>query len=328
MKRKLFSALLSGFALLLLMGAAAVPEQPAAALVAEEESAATEEPVLEPEAQTPDPQPVETPPDSTADPAPVTPVEPVEPVPTTDNMLLLDGQPTPLTLGRYYQKSTAYVALSAMAQLMDPAAQVAWDGKTMTVTTPELTLSAQVGKLYLVANERYLYVPELVQVSEGGQLSVPLRVVAEAFGASVGYDGATGVVTVTRGSGAIQPGDSYYNQDDLFWLSRVIFRESGNQPMEGQMAVGNVVLNRVADPIFPDTVEGVLAQKNQFSTYKSGVLAATEPSESSIIAAKLVMDGGEVEETKGALYFDSGATSWAARNKKLIATFGDHNFYG
>ena len=94
------------------------------------------------------------------------------------------------------------------------------------------------------------------------------------------------------------------------------------------MAVGNVVLNRVANPIFPDTVEGVLAQKNQFSTYKSGVLAATEPSENSTIAAKLVMDGGVVEETKGALFFDSGVNSWAARNKKLIATFGDHNFYG
>ena len=94
------------------------------------------------------------------------------------------------------------------------------------------------------------------------------------------------------------------------------------------MAVGNVVLNRVADPIFPDTVEGVLAQKNQFSTYKSGVLAATEPSENSTIAAKLVMDGGVVEETIGALYFDSGSNSWAARNKDLIATIGGHKFYG
>ena len=126
----------------------------------------------------------------------------------------------------------------------------------------------------------------------------------------------------------IASGDSFYNQDDLFWLSRVIHKESGNQPMEGRMAVGNVVLNRVADPAFPDTVEGVLAQKNQFTTYKSGVLAATEPSEKSTIAAKLVMDGGEVEETKGATFFDSGSNSWAARNKRHIATIGGHKFYG
>ena len=40
------------------------------------------------------------------------------------------------------------------------------------------------------------------------------------------------------------------------------------------------------------------------------------------------MDGGVVEETKGALYFDSGSNSWAARNKDLIATIGGHKFYG
>ena len=58
------------------------------------------------------------------------------------------------------------------------------------------------------------------------------------------------------------------------------------------------------------------------------MLAATNPSQSSIIAAKLVLDGGVVEETKGALFFDSGATSWAARNREHIATIGGHKFYG
>ena len=126
----------------------------------------------------------------------------------------------------------------------------------------------------------------------------------------------------------LQPGSSFYNQEDLFWLSRVIYRESGNQDLEGQMAVGNVILNRVASPEFPNTVEGVLAQKNQFSTYKSGALRETNPSESSVIAAKLVLDGGVVEETRGATFFDSNANSWAAKNKQFIATFGSHNFYG
>ena len=82
--------------------------------------------------------------------------------------------------------------------------------------------------------------------------------------ATMTWDAATEVVSITRGSGAIQSGDSYYDQEDLFWLSRVIYAESGNQPLEGKMAVGNVVMNRVASPIYPNTVEGVLAQKNQF----------------------------------------------------------------
>lgn len=319
MKRKLISILLSVFAMLLLMGAAE-PDS-AAALVPEEESTVSEDAALETEAQLPseDAEPSENPEE-----------EPEEPVvePVGDPTLLINGQPAPLELNREMQKGITYVSLAVMTRQLAPNAQISWDGSAVTVVTDQLSLTAKVGELYVEANGRYLYVPELVQINQANQVIVPLRVIAKAFDATVGYDKATGLTTVTSGSGAILSGDAFYNQDDLFWLSRVIHRESGNQPMEGRMAVGNVVLNRVADPAFPDTVEGVLAQKNQFSTYKSGVLAATEPSEKSTIAAKLVMDGGVVEETKGATFFDSGSTSWAARNKRHIATIGGHKFYG
>ena len=83
------------------------------------------------------------------------------------------------------------------------------------------------------------------------------------------------------------------------------------------MAVGNVVLNRVNDPIYPNTIVGVLAQKNQFTTYQSGKLAYRTPNENSVIAAKLVLDGGVVEETKGATHFDSCSNSWASRHKTV-----------
>ncbi len=319
MKRKLFSAMLSAFALLLLMGAAADTD-PAYALLAEEESTVSQETELETEAQLPEEFPV---PEDSGNPVPEAPPEPV-----VNSKLLINGQPAPEEINRSLQKGVTYVALDVLAQQLEPSAQITWDGSNVTVVTDQLTLTAKVGELYVVANGRYLYVPEAVQLTQANQAAVPLRVAAEAFGAQVGYDAATGVATVTSGSGTILSGDSFYNQDDLFWLSRVIYRESGNQSLEGQMAVGNVVLNRVADPAFPDTVEGVLAQKNQFSTYKSGVLRKTEPSAKSIIAAKLVLDGGVVKETRGALFFDCTNNSWAARNKQLIATFGDHNFYG
>lgn len=93
------------------------------------------------------------------------------------------------------------------------------------------------------------------------------------------------------------------------------------------MAVGNVILNRVNHPSFPNTIEGVLAQKNQFTTYRSGRIANSTPNAQSVIAAKLVLDGGVVEETKNALYFDSTPNSWAARNRTCIAVIGGHRFY-
>jgi hypothetical protein len=60
---------------------------------------------------------------------------------------------------------------------------------------------------------------------------------------------------------------------------------------------------------------------------RGGKLANRTPNESSVLAAKLVLDGGVVEETEGALYFDSLARSWASRSKTYLCTIGGHKFY-
>ena len=106
----------------------------------------------------------------------------------------------------------------------------------MKVYNEHLVLKATVGQLYLTVNDRYFYVPEGVR-RENGQVMVPLSALTKAFDASLKWDGATGITSVTRGSGAAKSGSAYYHSDDLFWLSRVIYTESGNQPLEGKMAV-------------------------------------------------------------------------------------------
>ena len=45
---------------------------------------------------------------------------------------------------------------------------------------------------------------------------------------------------------------------DLYWLSRIIYAESGAETLDGQIAVGNVVLNRMASKEFPDSIPGVI----------------------------------------------------------------------
>ena len=48
-----------------------------------------------------------------------------------------------------------------------------------------------------------------------------------------------------------------------------------------------------------------------------------------MIAAKLVLDGGVVEEVENALWFDAKCSnSWAARHKSCLAVIGGHKFYG
>lgn len=321
MIRKLCSVMLCAFALLLLMGAAAVDEQAELMLAQEESVEALEGQTLETESD----NQFEVNEESAL---PEGEAVKEEPVALFDELVLIDGENAPIEIGRVQKDNTTYVSLAGMAKALDATAQAAWDGATgtVTVTTANLTITARLGQPYVVANGRYLYLPQLVG-QNNGTVMVPMSIVTKAFDARLNWDAATGKVMVTRGSGALVHGDQFYNQDDLFWLSRVIHAESGNQSLEGKLAVGNVILNRVSNPIFPDSIHGVLAQKNQFSTYKSGRLANRNPNEASIIAAKLVLDGAVLEETEGALWFDSCRSSWASRNKTCLAVIGGHKFF-
>lgn len=316
MKHKLFSVVLCAFAMVLLTGAGAA-DADCAVLLTEESGAVqqTEELSLSEDLSETEP----------TDPEEEVPEERTEQL---DAGLRVDGEYVSTQIARVQRDGVTYVALAPMAQVLDAGAQVTWDGgsATATVKTEKLNLTAKVGQLYIQANGRYLYVPEGVQLVNG-KVTVPLSVLVKAFDGRLSWDGASDTVMVNRGSGAIQSGDSFYDQDSLFWLSRVIQAECGNQPLKGRIAVGNVVMNRVKNPAFPNTVKEVLAQKNQFTTWKNGKLADRTPNATSVIAAKLVLDGAEVEECKGATFFDCNARSWAARNKTCVAVIGGHKFY-
>lgn len=60
---------------------------------------------------------------------------------------------------------------------------------------------------------------------------------------------------------------------DLQMLAAIIYTEAGNQPYDGQVAVGAVVLNRVKSPAYPNSVAGVLYASGQFSPVRSGRFA-------------------------------------------------------
>lgn len=92
--------------------------------------------------------------------------------------------------------------------------------------------------------------------------------------------------------------------DDLTKLAAIIYCEAGGEPYEGQLAVGTVVMNRVASPRFPDTIEEVLMQPYQFSPVGSGryaIALAREPDPSCLRAATEVLINGV--RTGSWLYF-------------------------
>lgn len=64
-----------------------------------------------------------------------------------------------------------------------------------------------------------------------------------------------------------------FEEGDRMLLANLIYCEAGNQPYEGQLAVGAVVINRVLSSVYPNTVVGVIYQNKQFSPVGSGRLA-------------------------------------------------------
>ena len=219
-----------------------------------------------------------------------------------------------------------YVSYNAIVYALYPDAVAVWANNQAEVTAAGLKLEIKPTAKYIVANGRYLYVPDGV-ISGGNHILVPVRTLCQALGATVTWDTATGSVQITGGAGPIASGDSYYDADDLYWLSRIIYAESGNQSLEGKIAVGNVVLNRVASPLFPNTVYDVLFQRNQFTPASSGSINRT-PTAECVVAAKLCLDGANTAGS--ALYFVNprvSPNSWAARNRPHVATIGAHAFF-
>lgn len=158
---------------------------------------------------------------------------------------------------------------------------------------------------------------------KNGRTYVPLRQVTEALGGSAEWDSWMAGAAVTSAG-------ANYDAVALYWLSRIISAESGGESMEGQIAVGNVVLNRVASTDFPNTIPGVIFDRVdgvQFEPVSNGTVYKT-PTAQAVEAAKRVLNGENV--IGNALYFYAPALSqgvWINANRTYYKTIGCHRFY-
>lgn len=252
---------------------------------------------------------------------PIVEAEPTTPEPLS---LLVDGNVVPLA-SMIYRDDIPYVSLRSATVALRPDASIAWTDGCAVITADNLKITVDPTKNYVTANDRYLYLAEGV-LSDGGTIRIPAQMIAEIFDADYSEDPDAQIVSLSSGSGAITPGSEFYDKDDLYWLSHIIYAESGNQPLAGKIAVGNVVMNRAANPIFPNTIYGVIYQRGQFTPVSNGTIKLT-PNAESVLAAKLCLDGAVVLPT--ALWFNSAKStnSWAARHKSYITTIGGHAFY-
>ena len=106
--------------------------------------------------------------------------------------LTVNGAPLEAA-GSYVHQNTTYVPLRAVAEALRPDAVVAWETDRAAIRADGLEVTARPGDTYIRANGRTLAAPHGVHLGAGRTL-VPVRVLAEAMGASVHWNSATGAV--------------------------------------------------------------------------------------------------------------------------------------
>lgn len=122
-----------------------------------------------------------------------------------------------------------------------------------------------------------------------------------------------------------------FTDEEEYLLAKLAMAEAEGEDLKGKAFVMLVVLNRVNDDEFPDTIKEVIFQESdgtyQFSPIGDGRFFKQEPNDECYEALELVKTG--YDESKGALYFTSikEQSTWHSRNLDFLFEHGGHLFY-
>ena len=241
----------------------------------------------------------------------------------TDLTVTVDGEELPGEA--FVQDGCTYVPLVQLLEAMG-GWETAWDQEARAAVSQTglfaLTVPAE-GQQLLA--DGYAFDAGASSLMCFDRTYVPLRPVANLLGAHVEFvDWDTPVAVRTSG------GEADYTEEDLYWLSRIISAESRGESLLGQLAVGNVVLNRVASSQYPDTIKEVVFDDKdaiQFEPVANGTVYG-EPTEQSVLAARLVLNGTSVVDD--CMFFFNPSLSegrWIVENCTYYRTIGCHQFY-
>lgn len=140
---------------------------------------------------------------------------------------------------------------------------------------------------------------------------------AAAMGINLGSTSGGGISTPSRGGAR--------NEGDVYLLAKAVHGEARGEPYIGKVAVAAVILNRVKDPRFPNTIAGVIYQPGAFTAVSDGQINLA-PDEESLRAARDALNGWD--PTYGAIYYynPAKATSSWIWSRPVHIVIGKHHF--
>ncbi|TNE60259.1 MAG: cell wall hydrolase [Sphingomonadales bacterium] len=161
--------------------------------------------------------------------------------------------------------------------------------------------------------------------------------VVQPLAAQDGQESTSNVEAATGKSGSLYElvaatDTDFVLSEQMRCLAGAVYFESRGEPLAGQLAVAQVVINRAESNLFPASYCGVVTQRAQFSFVRGGVIpqarTGTEAWARAKAIARIAHEGLWDSEAGDSLYFHAKYVrpSWS-RKKTALATINQHIFY-
>lgn len=143
--------------------------------------------------------------------------------------------------------------------------------------------------------------------------------------ATPNWQGTTSASSSTSSNSVMNSDYGSFSANDINLMTHVVYGEARNQPIDGEVAVAAVILNRYHSNLFPHSIPAIIFQPGAFTSVSNG--QAWLGTNSSCQAAVLDAIHGW-DPSHGALYYWNPATAvstWVW-NQPILVTIGNHVF--
>ncbi|MCR8657082.1 cell wall hydrolase [Paenibacillus endoradicis] len=169
-----------------------------------------------------------------------------------------------------------------------------------------------------------------------GVTYVPLAYTAQKLGFSVQYDARVRAALISTGAGDITALENKKQptQDELHWLYQITEAEAGGESYTGKAAVAASILNRVADPEWPNSIIDTIFQVDyyngrsyyQFSPVLDNRINTVTPSQDTIRAVQAALNGYDPGLGAVVFYNPNKTDNEWVRSREVTAHIGNHVF--
>lgn len=204
----------------------------------------------------------------------------------TPPQFVVNGETLQTTTTPMLVEDRLLVSIADFAHLVDGSVHLHAATGVMRFLSPAAGFILQAGDRAVYGNPAITEQP-VAPVMRGGEMMVSVRFLADAFGWTLDWDGETNAVLLdfepefVQDPPEPQPAepdpmavfaetDYRPTDDEMDLFVRVVSAEAPNEPLEGQIAVAAVIINRVLSSQFPDTIRDVLLAPNQFCVISNG----------------------------------------------------------